>query len=261
MAIYLALGASGLSPARGDDGSISGGDFFEKRIRPLLADRCYKCHSAQSEKLKGGLWLDTKEGMLKGGESGKPAVVPGDAEKSLLIEAVRYLNEDLKMPPAKEGKLTDSQIDDLVTWVKMGAPYPASSAAGVPVVVDKPAYNYDEARRWWSFQPVGSAPVPRVKNITWVKSPVDRFILAKLEEKGLPPAPPADKRTLIRRATFDLTGLPPAPQDIEAFVADGSPEAFATVVDRLLASPQYGERWARHWLDVVRYTDSFDARG
>src|SRR6185312_3551211 len=199
--------------------------------------------------------------MLKGGESGKPAVVPGDAEKSLLIEAVRYLNEDLKMPPAKEGKLTDSQIDDLVTWVKMGAPYPASSAAGVPVVADKPAYNYDEARRWWSFQPVGSPPVPRVKNIAWVKSPVDRFILAKLEEKGLPPAPPADKRTLIRRATFDLTGLPPAPQDIEAFVADGSPEAFATVVDRLLASPQYGERWARHWLDVVRYTDSFDARG
>jgi hypothetical protein len=261
MAICLALAALWPSPAQAGDASTSDGDFFEKRIRPLLVDRCYKCHSAHSEKLKGDLLLDTKEGMLKGGESGKPALVPGDAEKSLLIEAVRYLNEDLKMPPPKEGKLTDSQIGDLAVWVKMGAPYPGSGAPGVTVVADKSAYNYDEARKWWSFQPVSSPPAPRVKNVAWVMSPVDQFILAKLEEKKLPPAPPADKRTLIRRATFDLIGLPPTPQDIEAFVADKSPDAFAAVVDRLLASPHYGERWARHWLDVVRYTDSFDARG
>src|SRR5438105_3673908 len=235
------------SPSRGVE-------FFEKKIRPVLVERCYKCHSARSEKVKGDLRLDSREGMLKGGESGKPGVVPGDDNKSLLIESIRYKNDDLKMPPAKEGKLSDEQIADFVSWVRMGAPYPGTEKSQI-------ANRKSEIAVWWSFQSVKNPTVPSVKNRAWVKSPVDNFILAKLEGNGLIPAPPTDKRTLIRRATFDLIGLPPTPWEVEAFLSDNSPDAFAKVVDRLLASPHYGERWGRHWLDVVRYTDSFDARG
>jgi mono/diheme cytochrome c family protein len=241
--------------------AVEGVELFEKKIRPLLVEHCYKCHSAQSEKLKGGLLLDNKEGILKGGESEKPAVVPGDADKSLLIEAVRYQNEELKMPPPKEGKLSDSQIADLVAWVRMGAPYPQSPASVVSAAAEKPAYNYAAARKWWAFQPRRRPSPPAVHNRDRIKSPIDAFVLVRLEEKDLSPAPLADKQTLIRRATFDLIGLPPTPEEVEAFVADNSSEAFAKVIDRLLASPHYGERWGRHWLDVVRYTDSFDARG
>ena len=235
--------------ARGEDF-----EFFEKNIRPVLADNCYKCHSATSEKVKGGLLLDTKEGLLKAGDTG-PAIVPGDPEKSLLIKAVRYADKDLQMPP-KDKRLSDAQIADLVAWVKMGAPDPRTNKVAAP----KSPYDFAAARKQWAFHPPQDPPVPAVKNKKWVKSPIDSFIEAKLEEKNLSPAPAADKRTLIRRATFDLIGLPPTPQEVDDFLKDTSTNAFEKVVDRLLASPHYGERWGRHWLDVVRFTDSLDSR-
>ena len=221
-------------------------EFFEKKIRPILVDRCYECHSDRAKKLKGGLYVDTRDRLLKGGDSG-PAIILGDPEKSRLIAAVRYADENLQMPP--KGKLTAEQIADLEAWVKMGAPDPRKGSAAKGI-------DLEHARGHWSFQLPGSGGVPAVKNGAWVKSPVDAFILAKLEEKGLKPAPPADKRTLLRRVTYDLIGLPPTPQEIDAFLADDSPEAFEKVVDRLLASPRYGERWGRHWLDVARYADT-----
>ncbi len=234
-------------------------EFFEKNVRPVLVDNCYKCHSAESEKVKGGLLLDTQAGLLKGGDSG-PAIVAGDPEKSLLIKAVRYTDDELKMPP-KGKKLSDAQIADLVAWVKMGAPDPrAMSSTNGAVTAVKPPYDFAAARQQWAFQKPKDPTPPTVKNKRWVKSPIDQFVLAKLEAKNLTPAPPADKRALIRRATFDLTGLPPTPQEVADFLNDKSSRAFAKVVERLLASPHYGERWGRHWLDVVRYTDSWDSR-
>ncbi len=221
--------------------------FFESKIRPVLADNCYKCHSAQAQKVKAGLWLDTREGALKGGETG-PAVVPGDPEKSLLIKAVRYTDPDLQMPP-KDKKLSAAQIADLEAWVKMGAPDPREVTAAQK--------NYkDSAKDHWAWQPLTKPAPPEVKNTTWGQTSVDNFIIAKLEAKGLKPNPVADKRTLIRRATFDLIGLPPTVEEVNAFLKDESPDAFAKVVDRLLASPHYGERWGRHWLDVARYSDT-----
>ena len=224
----------------------SSADFFEKFIRPLLTENCYKCHSAESEKIKGGLRLDTRDGIRQGGDTG-PAVVPGDPEKSLLIKAVRYSDENLQMPP-KGKKLTPAQVSTLEEWVKMGAPDPRG----------KPQAPIATARKekHWAFQPVQSPAIPAVKNKAWVKTPIDNFILSKLEAARLAPSAPADKRTLIRRATFDLTGLPPTPAEVEDFLRDNSPEAFARVVDRLLASPHYGERWGRYWLDVARYADT-----
>jgi mono/diheme cytochrome c family protein len=220
--------------------------FFESKIRPLFADKCYKCHSQQAEKVKAGLLLDTRAGVLKGGETG-PAIVPGDPEKSLLIKAVRYTDPDLQMPP-KDKKLSDEQIADLVAWVKMGAPDPRTTTAQKDWK--------DSGKSHWAWQPLKKPAVPDVKDAAWCKTPVDNFILAKLDEKGLKPNPPADKRTLIRRATFDLIGLPPTVDEVKQFLADDSPDAFAKVVDRLLASPHYGERWGRHWLDVARYSDT-----
>ncbi len=221
--------------------------FFENKIRPVLADHCYQCHSTQAEKVKGGLLLDTREGTLKGGETG-PAVVPGDPEKSLLIKAVRYTDPDLQMPP-KDKKLSAEQIADLETWVKAGAPDPRDASAA------QKAWR-DSSREHWAWQPLTRPSVPEVKETAWPKTPVDNFILAKLEAKDLKPNPPADKRTLIRRTAFDLIGLPPTPAEVEDFLQDESPDAFAKVVDRLLASPHYGERWGRHWLDVARYSDT-----
>src|SRR5436190_1213656 len=227
-----------------------GYDFFEKRIRPVLVERCYKCHSASAEKVKGEFVLDSREGMLKGGESGKPAVVAGDAEKSRLIEAIRYANDDLQMPPKKAGgKLSDEQIADFIAWVNLGAPDPRTGKSEVRNPKSEP-------KRFWSFQPPKEPLVPKVKNTRWPQTPIDHFILGTLEEKGLQPSPPTDKRTLIRRATYDLTGLPPTDAEVEAFLRDTSPEAFALVVERLLSSPRYGERWGRHWLDVARYSDT-----
>ena len=226
-------------------------DFFEKKIRPVLADKCYKCHSEKSEKIKGGLVLDTREGIRRGGDNG-PAVVPGDLKESLLIEAVRYASKDFAMPPKKEGgKLPDEVIRDFEKWVQMGAPDPRDGAAKV---VKK--YDAEKAKAWWAFQPVKKPAVPAVKDAAWAKSDLDRFVLAGLEAKGLKPVADADKLTLIRRVYFDLLGLPPPHAEITAFVQDKSPEAFAKVVDRLLASPQFGGRWGRHWLDVARYAES-----
>ncbi len=236
--LHLALAAIAL----GQD--AEGVEFFEKRIRPVLAERCYPCHSAGAEKLKGGLLLDSREGILKGGNQGR-AVVPGDPEGSLLLRAIRRTDEELKMPP-KEA-LSAVEIAGFEEWVRRGAPAPAAAAAR-PLAV-YPA----KTREHWAFRPVADPAPPAVKNASWAKTDLDRFILAKLEEKGLRPAPPADRMTLLRRATFDLHGLLPTPEEIAAFEADGS---FEKAVDRLLASPRYGERWGRHWLDVARYADT-----
>jgi hypothetical protein len=228
----------------------AGMEFFEAKIRPILADNCYPCHSQQSAKIKGGLLLDSREGELKGGDTG-PAIKPGDVEQSLLIKAVRYTDDNLRMPP-KNKKLAAEQIASLEAWVKMGAPDPRASHSGLA----KFETIRQRARSHWAFQPVVEPKVPAVKNKGFVRTAVDNFILARLEAAHLRPSPPADKRTLIRRATFDLTGLPPTPAEVAAFATDKSPGAFAKVVDRLLASPRYGERWGRHWLDVARYADT-----
>ncbi len=220
-------------------------EFFETNVRPLLFEKCYSCHGPKAQ--QGGLRLDARASALVGGGNG-PAMVAGDPDKSLLIKAVRY-DSALKMPPS--GKLKPVEIAALTDWVRMGAPWPDSkgqaAAAAAPV---KPAASH------WSFRPVKKVAPPRVKNTAWAKSPIDNFILAKLEAKSLTPAPAADRRTLIRRATFQLVGLPPTSEEISAFVNDKSPNAFEKVVDRLLASPAYGERWGRHWLDVARYADT-----
>ena len=224
--------------------SQSKDDFFETRVRPILATECFSCHS---DSQLGGLRLDSREAMLKGGKSG-PAIVPGDADKSLLMSAVRQTGT-LKMP--KGGKLTPDQIEAIAQWIRTGAVWPA---AGRTPVAAKGELIIDPARRaFWSFQPFHPTPAPSVKNIRWPKAEIDRFILSRLEKEGLAPVGPADRRTLLRRATLDLTGIPPTAEEIEAFENDKAPDAFAKVVDRLLASPQYGERWGRLWLDVARY--------
>ncbi len=224
-------------------------EFFESKIRPVFVENCYTCHSEKAEKLKGGLRLDTPEGVLKGGTSGA-VLVPGNPEASLLIKAVRYTDPDLQMPP-KNKKLSDQQIASLEAWVKMGAPLPASTNS--PRLLTDPG----EARaRHWAFQSLKKPPVPTVKNNNWVRTPVDNFVLAALEKKHLKPAPPADRRTLIRRVTYDLLGLPPTWEEVDAFTHDKRPEAYAQLIERLLVSPHYGERWARHWLDIARFADT-----
>lgn len=237
-------------PAAAAKGS-AGEEFFETKIRPVLAERCGTCHQARAA---GGLSMGSREGLLKGGESG-PAIDLTAPDKSLLLTAVHQTG-DLKMPP-KGDKLTDAQIADLAEWIKMGAPWPASSVAIVPTAAGKQIT--DENRSWWSFQPLHAPTIPTTQN-AWAKTDIDRLVLAKLDAKGLKPSAPADRRTLIRRATLDLTGLPPTDADVQAFLADKDPKAYDKVVDRLLASPRYGERWGRHWLDVARYGDD-DIRG
>ena len=237
------------SPATAD--TPAGVEFFEKRIRPVLVKHCYRCHSAAAKRAKGGLRLDTREEVRRGGDSG-PAVVPGKPDRSLLIKAVR--NESLEMPPGKP--LPASVVADLVEWVRLGAPdpreRPTEAAAG-----REWAALYAQRRTWWSLQPVVLPLVPKVADATWPAHPIDRFILARLERAGLRPAARTDRRALARRLGFALTGLPLAPETVEGFVADRSPHATRALVDRLLASPHFGERWARHWMDVVRYTDTY----
>ena len=231
-------------------------DFFEGKIRPILADNCYKCHSQEKNKNKGGLTLDTRDALLKGGDSGA-AIKPGDPEASLLIKAINYLDKDTAMPPKNGGgggKLADKDIAALTEWVKMGAPDPRLAPANGRIV--KLSGLNDNAKLHWAYQPLAEFTPPEVKNKAWVKNPVDSFVLAKLEANGMAPNPAATREALIRRVTYDLTGLPPTPQEMAAFVADPAPNAWEKVVDRLLASPQYGERWGRHWLDTARYSDT-----
>ncbi len=259
VATLLAGATPGMAPAQPPEKpSPEGIEFFESKIRPLLVARCYKCHSAEAGKAKGDLALDTRAATLKGGETG-PAVVPGEIEKSLLIRAIRYTDPELQMPPSGKGipKLTAAQVADFEAWVRSGAPDPRAEAAAPAAAGSADAALPPD----WAFSPPKDHPLPAVRNEGWPQNPIDHFILARLEAKGLPPAPPADKRTLLRRATIDLTGLPPTPEEAAAFEADAAPDAFARVVDRLLASPRYGERWGRHWLDVVRYADARDTRG
>jgi hypothetical protein len=245
----IALGA-GTSALAQDVGV----DFFERKIRPVLAEHCYACHSQTAKKQRAGLLLDSSAGVRKGGDSGA-AIVPGKPEESLLIKAVRYASEELRMPP--KGKLPDAVIADLEHWVKLGAPDPRGAGAK-PVGID-----FDAARKHWAYQPLRPPSLPQVKRKDWPISPIDHFILAKLEANGLAPSLPADPRTLIRRMYFDMIGLPPSAEEVDDFVrqvgANAKPQAaVAAVVDRLLASPHYGERWGRHWLDVARYADTKD---
>ncbi len=224
-------------------------EFFEKRIRPLLSQKCYTCHSAKTV-TSGGLRLDTRDALLKGGSRGV-AIAAGQPEIGTLLRAVSYEDPDLRMPPT--GKLSLQELDALRDWVAMGAPDPREEA---PASRRPEGINYERGRRFWAFQPYRAHPLPKVSDRKWPSSWIDQFILAGLEAKKLKPAPPADKRTLIRRVTFDLTGLPPTPREVGAFLADDSPFAFEKLVDRLLASPHYGERWARHWLDLARYAET-----
>jgi hypothetical protein len=229
--------------------------FFETRIRPVLADHCTRCHG--ETKHKSGLRLDSRRAMLTGGDRG-PAIVPGRPDKSLLIQAIGHA-DDLKMPPTK--KLTTAQIADLTRWVKMGAPWPVGDA--VSTVRRGPFQLTERDRAHWAFQPVRRPSVPAIHDACWPATPIDSFLLAGLEAKHLRPNAPASPRELIRRITYDLTGLPPLPTEVEAFAADPSPRAYEALVDRLLASPHYGEKWGRHWLDLVRFaeTNSYERDG
>ncbi|MCA9048148.1 MAG: DUF1549 domain-containing protein, partial [Planctomycetaceae bacterium] len=231
--------------------------FFESRIRPLLVDHCYSCHSADAEEPDGGLLLDSRAGMAKGGHSGA-AVIPGDPDNSPLISAVRHTNPDLKMPP--EEKLSEDRIADLETWIRMKAPDPRTIDT-VAIVKARNEIDWEKAREFWSLRPVADVQPPTVEQSDWPRNDIDRFLLAKMEAAGLAPSEDADRRTWIRRATYDLIGLPPSPQDIETFLQDESADAFLKVIDRLLSSPHYGERWGRHWMDVWRYSDWYGSRG
>ena len=247
--LLILLGALAGVDAQDDAAQV---EFFEKNVRPVLVDRCYSCHSAAAAKLKGGLRLDSLEGALKGGDSG-PALVPGRPDKSPLVEAVTYKNVEFKMPP--KGRLPEKQIADLIEWVRRGATWPKATVSSGAV---KPTeFNLEQRKaEQWSWKPLHRTDPPAVKDASAVRRPLDRYLIAKLEEKGLPPAAPADPRTLLRRLSFDLVGLPPSPGDVEAFVADPSDAAYEKLVDRLLASPQYGETWGRHWLDLMRYAET-----
>ncbi len=222
-------------------------DFFEKKIRPVLVKHCYSCHSSESTEIKGGLLLDTREGIRRGGESGAHAVVPGQPGESVLLEALRY--ESYEMPPEKP--LPENVIADFEAWIKMGAPDPRE---GKSLVQDK--VDFEAAKKYWAYQPIEKPELPQTKNPGWARSEIDRFLLAKMEAAGISPAADAEPRDLIRRVYFDLIGLPPAPEQAAEFVNDPTPARLEEIVDRLLASPQFGERWGRHWLDVVRYGES-----
>jgi cytochrome c553 len=228
-------------------------NFFEKNIRPVLIEHCYKCHSAESDKIKGGLTLDTKQGTVLGGESGHPGVTPGNLAESSIYQAMTWKNEDMQMPPKQ--KLPEDVIANFQKWIEMGAPDPreqvVANAGG-----GRREINMHEGRKHWAFQKPTVTPPPALKHEGWARTEIDKYVQAGLEANGLRPAQDADRATLIRRIAFDLTGLPPTPDEVKAFVADTSPEALKRVIDMYLDSPRFGERWGRHWLDVARYAES-----
>ena len=223
-------------------------EFFEKKIRPVLVDNCYSCHSTEAKKTRGGLKLDSREATLKGGDTG-PALVPGNPKNSLLVQALGYGDPDLQMPP--KGKLPAEIVADFTKWIAMGAPDPRAGK-----VDTASAGSWETKKDHWSYKAVQTPKIPTVRAAAWPAGDVDRLLLARLEAKGLKPAADADKATLLRRTTFALIGLPPTPAELDEFTKDTSPDAFVKVVDRLLASPQFGERWGRFWLDIARYADS-----
>ena len=264
--VFVALCVSAPFTFAAEKSAEEGIAFFEKRIRPVLVEHCYECHDAK--KAKGNLRLDFRDGWAKGGASG-PAIVPGKPDDSLLIKGVRHWDKDFRMP---EKPLPPALVADLVEWVKLGAPDPrtnAPTATSIASKAAKPTYgvSLEEGRKHWAYQPVKAQPLPKLKDKSWPRNELDHFTLARMEKAGVTPAPDTDPRTLIRRLTFDLTGLPPTAEEVEAFVKqcewDSKSSAFriphsalVSAVDRLLASPHYGERWGRHWLDVVRYADT-----
>lgn len=228
--------------------------FYEKDVLPVLKQHCLKCHGAEPEKIKGGLDLSTRKGVLEGGETG-PVVNLAKVDDSLLLKAIHYKTDEHKMPP--KGKMPDKDIATIERWVKEGLPVSADRIGGdIAKAPAKGGVVTEEAKRYWAYQPVKRPAAPEVKGKEWVRSPIDAFILAKLEAKNLKPVKPADKAALIRRATYDLTGLPPTPEDVDAFVKSADPNAYEKLLDKLLASPQYGEKWGRHWLDVVRFAET-----
>ncbi|HYZ86270.1 MAG TPA: DUF1549 domain-containing protein, partial [Bryobacteraceae bacterium] len=227
--------------------------FFESKIRPVLANKCYGCHSTKLKAPMGGLVLDTRAGMLKGGALG-PAVVPGKPSEGHLLKALSYTDAHLQMPPT--GKLPDSVITDFEKWIAAGAPDPRKEPAGraaTAAVTPLRGMSVEEGRKWWAFQPVAEKPLPVLKDTAWSKNRIDHFVLAKLEAKDLKPSPAADAATLVRRAYVDLVGYKPTFAEVQAFVQDKSPDAYEKLIDRLMASPHYGERWGRHWMDVARF--------
>ncbi|MBM3979425.1 MAG: DUF1549 domain-containing protein [Planctomycetes bacterium] len=228
--------------------SAEGAAFFEKKIRPVLVAECYACHSSEpGKKARGGLVLDTRDGTRKGGDSGA-VIVPGDPARSPLVQALKHGDAKTAMPPKK--KLDADVVRDFEEWVRIGAPDPRGARAAGKYI------DIEEGRKHWAYQPPKKPVAPQVKNAAWPRTEIDRFVLEGLEAKGLTPVADADRRALIRRVTFDLTGLPPTAAEVSAFVEDAAPDAFEKVVDRLLASPRFGEKWARHWLDVARFAES-----
>jgi cytochrome c553 len=225
--------------------------FFEAKIRPILASQCAECHASTAKKIRAGLRLDSRDGMREGGDSG-PVIVPGHPEQSLLMRAIGYRDQDLKMPP--KGKLPEAVVADFETWIKMGAPDPRTGP--IKARAEPSSSIIAKGREFWSFRPPQKSTAPEVKRPNWARGEIDRFLLAALEAKGLGPVGDAERPRLLRRVTFDLTGLPPTPEELDAFLADQSPGAFAKVVARLLGSPRFGEHWGRHWLDVARYAES-----
>ncbi|RUL83388.1 PSD1 and planctomycete cytochrome C domain-containing protein [Tautonia sociabilis] len=257
--VLASLLSAGAVPARaqdpgGPDANAGQADFFVESVRPILERSCFRCHGGAG-KTRGGLDLTTRAGVLKGGDLG-PAIDVEEPSASLLLEAIRY--EGLEMPPT--GKLDQADLDILTRWVELGAPYDEEHSSPAPAPEEDDEAISEEDRQFWSFQPVRRPEVPSVHRQDWVRDPIDAFILRGLEEAGLEPAPEASRETLIRRLSSDLLGLPPTPEEVEAFVENDSPLAYEELVDRLLSSPHYGERWGRHWLDVVRFaeTNSFE---
>ncbi len=246
----LVLLAWAMSPLHAAEPDALRLDFFEKKIRPVLVEHCYECHSADAKNLKGGLRLDTRDGVLRGGDTGA-AVVAGKPNEGLLLKALRY--EDFEMPPS--GRLPDKVIADFKKWIELGVPDPRVESASANVPTTSGKIDIEAGKKFWSFQSPQRHRSPSVKQPGWIATPIDGFVLAKLDEAGLSPSAAAERRTLIRRASFDLIGLPPTPDEVEAFVSDSSPDAYERLVERLLASPHYGERWARMWLDLMRFAE------